>query len=119
MAVKEIESLGEINLITFNATVKSIKQGVMKDFISEKGIAKFKDPDQPAIELTIESETGTVTTAVFALPENYQKQGVGSRTKIGRFLDQYGKELKVGMKVKTIVENGFERLWVRTSPGKK
>ena len=107
--VKEIESKLPKDSI-LDGVIINFADGVVKDFV--QNTEKWKNENQPAIELTVElkTEKETVThNQVFTYEAGENGETLyGPKSNIGKFAKKYGLLPKVGMMIKVVTDDsGF------------
>lgn len=103
---------------TCEAVIIQINDGRVKDFIKEKGLSKFKNPEQKAIQVVTEGKyAGQIykKETVFSYDNDEQENVTfGNKSALGCFNKMYTALPKVGMKVKYIAdENGYFKLLIK------
>jgi len=107
--VKEVESKLPKDSI-LDAVIISINDGVVKDFV--QNTEKWKDKEQPAIELTVDIKTDDEIVKhnqVFTYEAGEDgKTLYGAKSNLGKFEKKYGSLPKVGLAVKIVTDDsGF------------
>lgn len=114
--MKEIKEMGNYeiakglpDLTKTTGKILSIKEGKVIDFINNP--EKWKgNTDGGAVNITIKSnETGRIFDQLLTLPEG---NTISDRSNLAKFIAMNDRTPKVGMEVKLIVKDGFEKLFL-------
>ncbi len=109
---KGIEKSALPDDVVFTGGIRHISDGNVKDFV--KYLDKWKDPDQPCINVTIHvdyKDQAYSFDEIFTYRNDGENVVYGRRSKLGKFAAKYGKLPAQNMEVKAMTNSeGFLKL---------